>query len=237
MAMAQARPGRQARARARQGLLTLPAMLLAGGVALAVGYIAYVLWPRWPAEPVALDAPSIPVTVGSVTFNVPPAAIRRPVQRRPGTQERIDLAYLWPSLEPPDPAARPEPVTAPGALDRVFVTVAVADGLTPAERIRTIYPRYLDSRAAEGFGGLAVQPFRAGTPYQGEELILDPAGGRFAARCSQNGPGPALGICLYERRIGDADVTVRFPRDWLSDWRGVEQKLDRLIAQFHATGG
>jgi len=38
------------------------------------------------------------------------------------------------------------------------------------------------------------------------------------------------GICLYERRIDAADVVVRFPRDWLHDWRMVADKLDRLIA-------
>jgi len=35
-----------------------------------------------------------------VAFNVPPAAIRIAAQRQPGTQERIDLVYLWPSLAP-----------------------------------------------------------------------------------------------------------------------------------------
>ena len=67
-------------------------------------YVAYVLWPRWPDAPVALDAPSLPIVVAGVAFNIEPAAIRMPVQRRPGTQERVDLAYLWPSLVPPDPA-------------------------------------------------------------------------------------------------------------------------------------
>jgi hypothetical protein len=38
------------------------------------------------------------------------------------------------------------------------------------------------------------------------------------------------GICLYERRIDAADVVVRFPRDWLRDWRMVAGNLDRLIA-------
>ena len=41
-------------------------------------------------------------------FNIEPAAIRRPLQRKPGTQERVDLAYLWPSLVPPEPAAKTE---------------------------------------------------------------------------------------------------------------------------------
>jgi hypothetical protein len=38
-------------------------------------------------------------------------------------------------------------------------------------------------------------------------------------RCTRNRAGPVPGICLYERRIDAADVVVRFPRDWLRDWR------------------
>ena len=40
--------------------------------------------------------------------------------------------------------------------------------------------------------------------------------------------------CLYERRIRGADILVRFPRDWLTDWRMVAGTLDRLIASVSA---
>ena len=73
-----------------------PVLLLIALALMAVAYIVYVLWPRWPAAQVALDAPELPVTIGGVAFNVPPAAIRVAVQRRPGAHDRIDLAFLWP---------------------------------------------------------------------------------------------------------------------------------------------
>jgi hypothetical protein len=41
------------------------------------------------------------------------------------------------------------------------------------------------------------------------------------------------GSCLLERRIGNADITVRFPRDWLSDWKSVAAGIDRLMARLH----
>ena len=72
----------------------------------------------------ALDAPTLPITVNGVNFNIPPAAIRNKVQRKPGTQERVDLVFLWPSLEPPDPAVKAGPVSSAKAIDRVFVTIA-----------------------------------------------------------------------------------------------------------------
>src|ERR1022692_2713491 len=69
-----------------------PLLLFAAVTLVAAVYVAYVLWPRWPDSAVTLDAPSLPVIVAGVYFNIEPAAIRMAVQRRPGTQERIDLA-------------------------------------------------------------------------------------------------------------------------------------------------
>ena len=105
--------------------------------------------------------------------------------------------------------------------------------LPPLERLRTIYPRYVESQATAGADGLAILPFRAGTPYQGEDLVYvgtNPE--QFFARCTR--PGRTVpGTCMQERAIGADVVTLRFPRDWLSDWRGVSAGFDRLIAQLH----
>jgi hypothetical protein len=223
------------RQRKKSGQLLLPLITFATVAVLAFVYIGYVLWPRWPTP--RLDAPALPIMVAGVAFNLPPAAIRVPVQRRPGAQERVDLAFLWPSLEPPDPNAKPPAsttATAPEtsqAFARVFMTIAAAgDTLAPADRALTIYPRYTAAEAAPGPGGLTVVAFREGTPYQGEDLIYDEPAPSFFVRCTRNRAGPMPGICLYERRIDAADVVVRFPRDWLRDWRMVADKLDRLIA-------
>ena len=48
-------------------------------------------------------------------------------------------------------------------------------------------------------------------------------------RCSRNGAGPTPGMCLYSQRIDHADIVVRFPRDWLSDWRAIDTGIERLI--------
>ena len=136
--------------------------------------MTYILWPRWPAE-IAIDAPSLPITVSGVTFNVPPAAIRAKVQRKPGTQERHRSRLPVALARPARSSQKPAPVISPKAIDRVFMTVAGSDNaLPPIERIKTIYPRYLDLSISTGPGALAVRPFRDGTPYQGEELIYDP---------------------------------------------------------------
>jgi hypothetical protein len=220
--------------RARRSPLAGPLLLFAAVVLTAAVYVAYVLWPRWPETPVARDAPSLPVVVADVAFNIEPAAIRQAVQRRPGAQDRIDLAYLWPSLLPPDPARKPTVGAPADPNERLFVTIQAADATLPLiDRVKTIYPRYLAAEPAAGPEGLTVRAFRDGTPYQGEELAFEPATPEhFLARCSRRGVNNS-GSCLLERRIGNADITVRFPRDWLSDWRSVAGGIDRLLARLH----
>jgi hypothetical protein len=231
------------RQRKHGGLPTWPLLAVGVAVAAAAGFILHVLWPARQGPPLGPNAPTLPVTIAGVPFNVPPAAIRVAMQRQPGAHERLDLAFLWPSLLPPEGGPLPNVPTKglpkPHSFERVFVTIAVArDSLPPAERVKTIYPRYLEVEAASGPGGLAMIAFRRGTPYQGEDLIYDEtAPDNFLVRCSRNGAGATPGICLYVRRIGEADVTVRFLRDWLSDWRSLAANIDRLIAKLRPAGG
>jgi hypothetical protein len=238
------RPARRKLRRKPRGLLALPFILLVAVVIAGAAFVSYVLWPRWPSAPVSPDAPAIPITVAGVAFNVPPGAIRMPVQRTPGPHERIDLAFRWPALTPPLPPAKsanpPRPRDAEGAAptkaeERLFVTIA-GSGLVlpPAERLKSIYPRYVEAQAAAGPEGLAILPFRTGTPYQGEDLVyVVTRPEQFFARCTRAGAGPTPGTCIHERRIETADITLRFPRDWLDDWRGVAAGFDRLVAQLH----
>ena len=231
-------PAKVAKPRRRRhtgrGPLAAPLAVFGAVTLIAAAYVAYVLWPRWPDAPITLSAPFIPITVAGVTFGIEPAAIRMPVQRRPGTQERVDLAYLWPSLTPPDPALRPTLGAPVDPNERLFLTIASSDATLPLiERVQTIYPRYLVAEPTAGPDGLTLRGFRDGTPYQGEELVFEQAApAHFLARCSLRGVVNS-GECLLERRIGNADVTLRFPRDWLSDWKNVAAGIDRLMARLH----
>jgi hypothetical protein len=216
----------------RHNPLFAPFLLFVGLIVFATGYVAYVLWPRWPGGPVSLEAPALPIVIGGTMFNVEPAAIRRAVQRKAGAQERIDLAYLWPALTPPDDST-PDAEHPVDPNERLFVTIADGrDALAPAERIKTIYPRYLAGAASNFAEGLSLRAFRENTPYQDEDLIYVDGEPDFAARCSRSGIGNS-GMCLLQRRIGEADITVRFPRDWLTNWKKVLYGIDRVIARLH----
>jgi hypothetical protein len=238
MATLAQQPAQPARAGRKRGAghnpLVAPLIVFAAVVVAAAAYVGYVLWPRWPDAPVARNAPSLPIVVAGAAFDIEPAAIRMAVQRHAGMQQRIDLAYLWPSLLPPDPA-RKATVGAPvNPNERLFITIQSSDGALPLmERVQTIYPRYLVAEPTAGPQGLMLRHFRDGTPYQGEELVFESqAPEHFLARCSRHG-AIGSGNCLLERRIGDADITIRFPRDWLNDWPSVARGIDRLLARLH----
>jgi hypothetical protein len=216
-----------------RALFALSAVAMAG---LAVASIVYLLQPQW-AEAPPLDPLPLPIVVADVVFNVPAAAIRVPMQRRAGPQERIDLAYQWPQLTPAaTPAAGPTGPAVPGP--ELFVTIERSQGLLPpGERLKSIYPRYFDEAPRADPIGLMIRPFGDGTPYQGEDVLYDQAAPeRFMVRCSRAQNQFVWATCIDERTVGSAALTFRFPRAWLTDWRDVNAGIDRLIEGWRPTG-
>ena len=211
----------------------VPIAIASALAAVALALVAYLLWPTWGTDP-ARGPGRLPVQVGSTLFNVPTAAIRRKIQRHSGPQERVDLAFTFPALEPPQ---APKHVSAdtveeqPQPIDRIFVSIAAhRDSLAPDMRVRTIYPRYLEQASTPVEDGLTMHAFKEGSPYSGEDLFTsgNPA---LTARCTRDAATP--GMCLSERRIEDADLTFRFPRSWLTQWRDVAGAMERLTTQMY----
>jgi hypothetical protein len=215
----------------------LPVMLGCAVAVSAIALVAYLLWPTWGAG-ASSDPARLPVSIGATLFNVPTTAIRMKIQRHSGPQERVDLSFAFPSLEPPD---APKHVTADSVeeamqpIDRIFLSIAAhQDTLAPESRVRTIYPRYLEQVSTAVYDGLTMRAFRDGTPYSNEDLFFanTPA---LDARCTRDAATP--GMCLTARRIDGADLTFRFPRSWLAQWRKVANAMDRLAAQLHGPKG
>jgi hypothetical protein len=212
----------------------LPILLVGAVAAAALAFVAYLLWPTWEAD--AASGPArLPVSIGSTLFNVPSASIRMKIQHHSGPQERIDLNFAYPSLEPPEAPKRVSAADVDDAMqpiDRIFLSVAAHhDSLAPDIRARTIFPRYLDQTTTAGEDGLAMRAFREGSPYGGEDLFSAGAP-NFVARCTREAATP--GMCLSERRVEGADLTFRFPRSWLAQWRNVAEAMDRLTQQLHS---
>jgi hypothetical protein len=231
----------------------IPIVLASTIAAGAIALVAYLLWPTWGTN--STSAPErLPVSIGGTLFNVPTEAIRMKIQRHSGEQERIDLNFSFPSLAVPEAPKHLSAESADDAIqliDRIFLSIAAHhDEQAPDMRVRTIYPRYLDQTSSPSASspstsspstsspntstlaqdGLTVRAFRAGTPYGGEDLI-SAATPSLTARCSRDAATP--GMCLSERRVGGADLTFRFPRNWLAQWRDVAEAMDRLTLQLH----
>jgi hypothetical protein len=215
-------------------------LLIAAAGAIAAGAIvlvAYLLWPTW--EPEASSGPArLPVSIGATIFNVPTAAIRMKIQRHSGPQERVDLSFSFPSLEAPEAQKRVSASNVEEAvqpIDRIFLSISAHhDSLAPDMRARTIYPRYLEQASTPGHDGLTMRAFREGSPYGNEDLFFANRPD-LNTRCTRDAATP--GMCLSERRVEGADLTFRFPRSWLAQWREVADAMDRLTQQLRGPKG
>ena len=219
--------------RSHMVLIMVAAAIAAGAIAL----VAYLLWPTWGSDP-SRGPSRLPVSVGATLFNVPTSAVRVKIQRHSGPQERVDLSFTFPSLEAPE---GPKHVSADTVeekvqpIDRIFLSIAAHhDTLAPDTRVRTIYPRYLEPAVTPVDDGLSMRAFRDGSPYANEDLFFA-TGPSLNARCTRDGVTP--GMCLSERRLDGADLTFRFPRSWLAQWRDGAKAMERLTMQLQGPKG
>src|SRR5258707_1794421 len=226
---------RGSRERSRSHMI--PILLGSAVTAGAIVLVAYLLWPTWGPE-ASSNPTRLPVSIGATVFNVPTMAVRMKIQRHSGPQERVDLSFTFPSLQVPDAPKHVSADTVEDAvqpIDRIFLSISAHhDTMAPDGRVRTIYPRYLEQTSTPGQDGLTVRAFRDGTPYSNEDLFSASAP-NLNARCTRDAATP--GMCLSERRIDGADLTFRFPRSWLAQWRDVANAMDRLTVQLHGPKG
>ncbi|AWN53112.1 hypothetical protein [Methylobacterium sp. 17Sr1-1] len=193
-------------------LILAAALGLAGSLALT-GVVA-----AWLARPMA---PAGPVVVSALTARplvLPAAWIVRPGAAAEATPERIDLAIPWTELTG---SALP-------GLMRVTATRApeTEAPLSPARR----YARFLTAEAQPLTDGLMRRRFRAGTPFEGEDLYLAQGeGSRFAARCATERVPEPDAACLSEIRVGSVSLRLRFSADRLPSWSAGLAGLERLF--------
>lgn len=193
-------------------LILSAALGLAGSLALT-GVVA-----AWLARPPAPAGPVVVSNLGPRPLVLPAAWFVRPGPAAEATPERIDLAIPWTELTGS---------VLPGLM-RVTATRApeTEAPLSPARR----YARFLTAEAQPVAEGLMRRRFRAGTPFEGEDLYLAQGeGSRFAARCATGAVPDPDAACLSEIRIGSLSVRLRFSADRLPSWSAGLAGLERLF--------
>ncbi len=200
----------------RLGSLTL--VFGFGALALALA-AALIVAPRFraPKSPRAVT-----VALGGERLTLPSAYLR-PNSRQGGAMDALNLVVFFPDFSPAGDVGDVNAQTdlAERFARIVFVSAKPSDSsLDPAERTARLYQRFLDENSWSHPGGLVARAFVDGSPFQGDELYyIAPEGREFAARCGRPDPERKTpNTCIYDFRLRDLDIEMRFAAALLSDW-------------------
>ncbi len=205
----------------RSSLPALSGLAMGLGTGLALGAIVIgALLAARDAMPAATPAAeTVSMRVGDTVLDVPANLARAPGA---GLSQGI-LTLALPAHAPTE---------APGSDRTLILRIAASDGgMDPADRPADLYARFLTSDVWRNPGGLLSRRFRAGSPYQTEELYLAPPDGRaFAARCPRmDRPDAVAGLCLAEFRERGLDVTMSFPARRLPEWAAMDRQARTFL--------
>lgn len=180
------------------------------------------------------DPAPVSITVGAVPLAVPGNMIRYAADRG-GDLAKVDLFADWRNGE--GYSLERAALFQPGAAGTpvVYFALRPTEGsMSPEFRFRSVYPRVLAEDSRTEAGGIMVRGFKRGYGYDGEELYIarDPER-PLAARCLIDESEEAS-ACLSEFRTADGrlDVSYRFRRDQVAEWREIDAALRRLVAGF-----
>ncbi len=209
----------------------LPLLAAIAAASLSVATIAALRW--WPREPA--QQPIVRIEIGGRAMEFDQRLLRSE-QRLGGRLERADLIVEWSDFGPARLIGRDErgrPATpAPDA--HLLIALHPAEGAAdPAERALNVHGRFLEREIWTNPGGLILRRFRAGSPYEGEELAMTSDGREFAARCPLAGaaPSPLPQRCLASFRLAGVDATVSFDPALLPHWRRMKDGVQALVGR------
>jgi len=180
----------------------------------------------------------IALSVGSAALVIPANLIRFPADRRGGLVTAVDLLLLWPSLDGFSEERAKEFRDASAQAPLVYVTVTEAETpLDSTARLHDLYERYFEGPEFDGPGNLTGRYMDAQSPYRGEVVYFEPrAVEPYVVRCLAEETEDIPATCIREVNIGHGlTMLYRFNRVWLGDWKTMDDRLRRLVGQFHRT--
>lgn len=178
-------------------------------------------------------AQPVQIQVAAARFSIAPELIRHAEQRKGGLLPQLDLAVLWPTMEPsPREAAGNDAILA----KRILITIEQSTGsLDTSSRFESIYRKFFIGTPEPIVGNLHEQKLDPESGYGDETIVYDPRGGQpFAARCTR----PTADIpteCLREIILPNGlTVIYRFRRPLLAHWRDLDDKLLSFLIRLTA---
>lgn len=205
--------------------------VLAIAAGLAVGGLVFSLRPA-PA-PAAKDVEAI---IGAKRLRIPAALVRSH-----DPEGRLDLALRWMDLGPAAAAGSQDKGPAPRIGDVLLVTLSPAEtAQLPADRLGGLYARFLEPAVKAGPGNLIERRFKAGSPYENQEILFAPPDGRrFLAICdAKPRAGEVLApLCTARYERNGLTVQVRFEPRLVESWERIESGLMPLVDRWMRPSG
>ncbi|WP_293862640.1 hypothetical protein [uncultured Alsobacter sp.] len=215
-------------AAAGTGRLTV---LLAIAAGLVVGGLAFGLRPAPPPAPKDVVA-----RIGAQVLNIPAGLVRTH-----DGEGRVDLAVRWADLGPAATTGTSDKTAAPRIGDVLLVTLSAADpATTRPDRLGSLYARFLETAVKAGPANLIERKFKAGTPYENQELLFSPPDGRrFLAVCDAK---PRAGevlppLCTTRFERNGIAVQIRFEPRLVESWERIESGLTPLVDRWMRPAG
>jgi hypothetical protein len=181
-------------------------------------------WGLWKVRQPALVQAPTEIRIGAERLLVP-EEMKGP---RAGGAREVGLTRLrltWPELSPPRPGDKAD----------VHITIGPADAQTDPRAQFQMLARFLSPGAWSNPGGLVARGFKRGSPFEADELYMSlPDGAEFFARCTADvGPSRIDEGCRTVIKHGPFDITLRFPREALTEWRALSDRAVQLIGTLH----
>jgi hypothetical protein len=217
--------------------------LLPAGFAFAIMLLSGLLlgWYLRPGlrAPAALTGQSelVPVTLGSLSLQVPTNYIQNPAARAGGPQDSLSLAALFPSWQgySADVARQFQGNAPDSAVVRILIR-RDANAMDAAARLARIYrPSLAALEGVTGPFGLRRYGFADNSGYERTDLFVGGSGrGLLLLLCEQPAVGlPSPNCQATDRPLANGvSYSFRFKRAWLARWRELSGGVDALIARF-----
>jgi hypothetical protein len=179
----------------------------------------------------------VALTVGSEELVIPANLIRFPADRRRGGQvTAVDLLLLWPSLDGFSEERAKDFRDASAHAPLLYVTITEAETpLDATTRLHDLYALYFQGDEFPGPNNLAGRHMDPKSAYRGEVVYYGRSGSEpYVVRCLAEETEEIPATCLREVSIGNGlTMLYRFNRTWLGDWNTMDDRLRRLVNQFH----